>query len=38
LHESTAHYVSSPEECRRLEEHLKARAFGPVVCRYEEYP
>ncbi len=38
LHGTTAHYVSGPEECRRLEEHLKSRAFGPVECRYEEYP
>jgi hypothetical protein len=38
LHGHTMHIVSSPEECRRLEEHLKGKAWGPVFCRYEEYP
>jgi hypothetical protein len=28
--------VSSPEDCRRLEEHLRSREPGSVECRYEE--
>jgi hypothetical protein len=28
--------VSSPEECRRLENLLRSRESGPVECRYEE--
>jgi hypothetical protein len=35
---STSHIVSSREECERLEERVRSRAWGPVVCRYEEYP
>jgi hypothetical protein len=30
------HIVSSPEECRRLENILKSKEPGSVECRYEE--
>jgi hypothetical protein len=34
-YKATVHYVSGPEECRRLEERLKSETPMPVVCYYE---
>ena len=31
-----SHIVSSPEECRMLENLLRNRESGPVECRYYE--
>ncbi len=35
-HGLVSHVVSGPEECRRLEEHLRSRGLEPVECRYED--